>query len=641
MLRLSVGIIIPLALVGLLGILFGRTTLNDLATRNSLAITTLKSNMMLSWIDEKKSNIEAVAAVKLFDSLYGAGTETAPLAKTQALKDVGEHFRELTGEDRQVIRSLTLLDIGSRSILLHEPSSKNIDLVNINVIISAASEQTTLASRYDEEEAARELYVAAPVKKNGEAVAIVFAEIRPDTFMNIVTDRAGLGEKGASYLIDERGVQIAPLTPPASVSTAFIDQILDHQDLAKDGIFETGLERADNTIVSFQTLPLGWILVTEIPKEEFLGIVNWSLLLGILILLIIFAILLTVFNLQSLVTPLRHAIDQIAQAGTSLSSTSQQVAASSQNTAAIAEALAGGAVTQSTQAETISRSIAEIAGGAQEMLASSEEAAKVAREVSQVTQVAGEKGEQSQVSLDQIRKMATDTAVIARTMGNRSRDIRTIVDTITKIAEQTNLLSLNAAIEAARAGDAGRGFSVVADEIRKLAEQSGGAAEEIKQQVEKMLIQINDTVTAAEKGLEHADENSKVVNEALVELQNLSGAIQHLSARIKEISSHTQKQTTLVQHVAESMDSIAGVAEQNAKGAEQLSASTLKQSAANQQVAAAAQQLQALALDLQRLTGKAAPLLAQEYKEKSDRLARRPIQAYILEEKEGGKNSNS
>ena len=345
MLRLSVGIIIPLALVGLLGILFGRTTLNDLATRNSLAITTLKSNMMLSWIDEKKSNIEAVAAVKLFDSLYGAGTETAPLAKTQALKDVGEHFRELTGEDRQVIRSLTLLDIGSRSILLHEPSSKNIDLVNINVIISAASEQTTLASRYDEEEAARELYVAAPVKKNGEAVAIVFAEIRPDTFMNIVTDRAGLGEKGASYLIDERGVQIAPLTPPASVSTAFIDQILDHQDLAKDGIFETGLERADNTIVSFQTLPLGWILVTEIPKEEFLGIVNWSLLLGILILLIIFAILLTVFNLQSLVTPLRHAIDQIAQAGTSLSSTSQQVAASSQNTAAIAEALAGGAGT--------------------------------------------------------------------------------------------------------------------------------------------------------------------------------------------------------------------------------------------------------------------------------------------------------
>ena len=112
MLRLSVGIIIPLALVGLLGILFGRTTLNDLATRNSLAITTLKSNMMLSWIDEKKSNIEAVAAVKLFDSLYSAGTETAPLAKTQTLKDVGEHFRELTGEDRQVIQSLTLLDIG-------------------------------------------------------------------------------------------------------------------------------------------------------------------------------------------------------------------------------------------------------------------------------------------------------------------------------------------------------------------------------------------------------------------------------------------------------------------------------------------------------------------------------------------------
>jgi methyl-accepting chemotaxis protein len=252
-----------------------------------------------------------------------------------------------------------------------------------------------------------------------------------------------------------------------------------------------------------------------------------------------------------------------------------------------------------------------------------------------VTQIAGEKGEQSQESLDQIRKMTTDTAMIARTMASRSREIRTIVDTITKIAEQTNLLSLNATIEAARAGEAGRGFSVVADEIRKLAEQSASAAEEIKQQVEKMLIQINDTVLAADKGLEHANQNAKVVGEALSELQNISGAIQHLSARIKEISGSTERQTTLMQHVAEGMDSIAGVAEQNAIGAEQLSASTQQQSAANQQVAAAAQELQSLAVDLQRLTGGVGGSLQNTNIALNDHLNmhKKPITAYVLEKK--------
>jgi methyl-accepting chemotaxis protein len=280
--------------------------------------------------------------------------------------------------------------------------------------------------------------------------------------------------------------------------------------------------------------------------------------------------------------------------------------------------------------------IGDIALGAQEMLASSQEAAHVAKDVSKVTQIAGEKGEQSQESLKQIRNMTSDTASIARTMGNRSREIRTIVDTITKIAEQTNLLSLNAAIEAARAGDAGRGFSVVADEIRKLAEQSASSAEEIKQQVGQMLIQINDTVFAAEKGLEHADQNAKIVAEALGELQNVSGAIQHLSASIKEISNRTEKQTILVQHVAAGMDAIGEVAEQNASGAERLSASTQQQGAANQEVVAAVQQLQALSLDLEQITGAGGP--SQTFDKDritlEDRVHKKPIQAYILEDKE-------
>ena len=71
-----------------------------------------------------------------------------------------------------------------------------------------------------------------------------------------------------------------------------------------------------------------------------------------------------------------------------------------------------------------------------------------------------------------IETTVNESAEVVTKLGQRSKEIGAIVDTISGIAGQTNLLALNAAIEAARAGEQGRGFSVVADEVRKLAEQS-------------------------------------------------------------------------------------------------------------------------------------------------------------------------
>lgn len=640
MIRIIGGIIIPLAAVGLFGIFYGRSTLHAVATRNAEAITSLKSNMMSSWLADRKLEVEGIAHSNNLGSLIE--TIDSPLTtdkqKSVLLVALNDKLHEVATHEHPSLRSITILDIPSKSIYVHLPANTNVDITDPSVIIASASAKTTIASRYDNEDKLRELYIATPIITSSSTHAIIFAELDASTFANIVADRTGLGASGASYMLDESGMLVAPLDSKNNMqqntpSEEFTKTILAERSKALSGIFVTDFERKTKTIIAYTTLPMGWILVTEVPAEEVLGLVNWTLLLALLICFIIFAVFLAIVNLRSLVEPMRRAIDQIAQAGTSLSATSQQVAAAAQSNAAIAEQVAQGAATQSAQAENISKSVAEIAFGTQEILAFSVEASRVAREVSQVTQIAGEKGEQSQQSLDQIRKMTSDTASIARTMGNRSREIRTIVDTITKIAEQTNLLSLNAAIEAARAGDAGRGFSVVADEIRKLAEQSAESAGEIKQQVEKMLIQINDTVLAAEKGLEHADQNAKIVGEALGELQNISGSIQQLSARIKEISNRTEAQTTLVQHVAESMDSIGAVAEQNAVGAEQLSASTQQQGAANQQVAAAAQQLQALSIDLLQLTGGISIALDGGSLSSGERMHRKAIPAYILEDK--------
>lgn len=78
-------------------------------------------------------------------------------------------------------------------------------------------------------------------------------------------------------------------------------------------------------------------------------------------------------------------------------------------------------------------------------------------------------------------------------LSNELEDIFKVLSDIKTIADQTNLLALNAAIEAARAGDAGRGFAVVADEVRNLSLSSNNLNDQIKAQIEKAQLMINET----------------------------------------------------------------------------------------------------------------------------------------------------
>ncbi|HNI28095.1 MAG TPA: methyl-accepting chemotaxis protein, partial [Leptospiraceae bacterium] len=111
-------------------------------------------------------------------------------------------------------------------------------------------------------------------------------------------------------------------------------------------------------------------------------------------------------------------------------------------------------------------------------------------------------------------------------LGEKSKSINMIVDTITRISDQTNLLALNASIEAARAGDSGRGFSVVASEVGKLAEASRKSAKEISAFVAGLQSKIS--------GIIHDIRDSMKV------LENGSKGMENIQASMKEILTHSE-----------------------------------------------------------------------------------------------------
>lgn len=105
-----------------------------------------------------------------------------------------------------------------------------------------------------------------------------------------------------------------------------------------------------------------------------------------------------------------------------------------------------------------------------------------------------------------------------QTIGEKSKEIIQVINTIEDIAAQTNILSLNAAIEAARAGEAGKGFAVVAEEVRMLAGQSQEAAR-------NTAFLIHEAVEAVETGSQISDLTNQALQEVVVSAKNVSDAV--------------------------------------------------------------------------------------------------------------------
>jgi methyl-accepting chemotaxis protein len=170
--------------------------------------------------------------------------------------------------------------------------------------------------------------------------------------------------------------------------------------------------------------------------------------------------------------------------------------------------------------------------------------------------------------MDSLRSNVQAGAKKMKNLGDRSMEITTIVETISRISEQTNMLALNAAIEAARAGEHGRGFSVVAEEVRKLAERTAGATQEIGKLVKAIHLETNETVQAIEQQTQVVEQESQVVGQAGESLAKIREVSTQSADLVSDISTVAQQQVSGTRVVVETIGQISSIALRTQEGAE-------------------------------------------------------------------------
>lgn len=309
-------------------------------------------------------------------------------------------------------------------------------------------------------------------------------------------------------------------------------------------------------------------------------------------------------SLRDLVKQVQDQSHHVAASSEELTASADQAAQATNQIAAAVTDIARGTEKQVVAADTASSVIEQMSAGIQQISANANEVANVAEKASNTAQTGGEAADTAVNQMASIEKTVSNSAAVVAKLGERSKEIGQIVDTISGIAGQTNLLALNAAIEAARAGEQGRGFAVVAEEVRKLAEQSQEAASRIAALIGEIQGDTDQAVIAMGDGTREVKVGSEVVNAAGEAFKEITATVNQVSIQVKEISAAIQHMASDSQQIVAAVKAVDKISKDNGGQTQTVSAATEEQSAAMEEIASASQGLAKLSQELQSVISK-------------------------------------
>ena len=467
-----------------------------------------------------------------------------------------------------------------------------------------------------------------------------------------------VGQTGKAILIGKDGTYLAGVSDElvmkvkatedknASIAKLGQDVLQNKQGMS---YFED--ENGKNVAYYEQIPELGWNVVLSIPEKELYAPIN-KLLINIIILILITCVLVTLAisffskyitkNVKE-VNELSHAIaegdltqvievrsaNELGSMGNNLNKMTnnlrglvEKVTGSLEQVVATSEELTASSEQTQQSAEQVSLAIQQVAFGSAEQVTITNDTTKIAEEIftgmeqisnniQTVTNTSLEASKRAEKGNDvvysaiqQMTNISDKVSISSQAvsiLGDKSKEIGSILSLITSIAGQTNLLALNAAIEAARAGEQGKGFAVVADEVRKLAEQSASAAGNISSLINEIQNEIVNAVKAMDNGTLAVKDGINMVNQAGKSFGEILEDVNYIASQMQDVSAVTEEISAGTHNMLGAIENVAKISTKSSGNAENVVAASEEQTALMKEVANAAENLTDMAVELQTL----------------------------------------
>ena len=304
-------------------------------------------------------------------------------------------------------------------------------------------------------------------------------------------------------------------------------------------------------------------------------------------------------KLRKLLQVISNSAQQVAASSQQLTASADQTSESITNVANNIVSMAGAVSEQTNVLGDMRDKAGDMGRQMDDVLAKS----NVMQQAAENSRRGAEDGQAAVVTavaqMERMSQQMAESAQVVIGLGERSKEIGQIVDTITGITAQTNLLALNAAIEAARAGEAGKGFAVVAEEVRKLAAESAEAAQNIAELIRTIQTDTDSAVKAMETGQREVEQGTAMVQQSGESFQNISRLVAELYQQIEFSRRSIASADDSSKVVVTGIGNVEQLSQSTAAEAESVSAATEEQTAMVHEMADGSRALAELAQGLQ------------------------------------------